>query len=157
MEENKSLLNNDIVIDSVVLAHLKEAAGWAKFLGIAGFVMSGLVAIMGIGFGTFLSQIFTRYSYAAEGMGAIGGFMMVFYLIIAIVVFLVSRYLYLFAVKAITAVNSSDQEAVTAAFLNLKIYFRFVGVLTIIWLCFAVLAFLLGIIGLITAANTTAF
>src|SRR5215204_3889456 len=52
-------------IDAASRAHLSEAAKWAKFLAIFGFIMCGLLIIIGIFFGTFMST-FSSSPYGNE-------------------------------------------------------------------------------------------
>ena len=40
MAIENNLLENELLIDSVSQFHLKETAMWAKFLAIAGFIIS---------------------------------------------------------------------------------------------------------------------
>ena len=44
---NQNYLSNDLTLDAVANAHLKETAMWGKFLGITGMVVSVLFIIFG--------------------------------------------------------------------------------------------------------------
>ena len=92
MEQNQNLLNNELTIDPVAYAHLKETAMWARFLGILGFIMSGLLLLVALFAGSFLSS-FQRsagpYSGAENPLMSMGaGFITVLYIIIAAISFI---------------------------------------------------------------------
>ena len=76
------------------------------------------------------------------------GFIMVFYVIIAAVLFAMSLFLYKFGAKMQVALKTSDQDNLNLSLLNLKIYYRFAGIITIIYLGFLFLA----VIGVAIAA-----
>ncbi len=149
MEQQKNLLENELIIDSTITGHLKETIMWAKFLGIAGYIISGLIAVGAIVVTTFLTRQTGRYSGSSD-MGIVtGGSVMVVYLLVAAVVFFMSRFLFQFAKKAQTALRTSDQENLASAFKNLKVYFRFAGIISILGVIFSIL----GAIGLMLAAS----
>lgn len=138
MEQHDNLLENDLIIDSISAGHLKETALWAKFLAIIGFIMSGLSVVGALLMGSFFSRI---SGFAASST--------IIYIIMAAVIFFISRFLLQFARKAQAALKAADQESLTAAFKNLKIYFRYTGILAVISLIFAVL----GAIAITLAAS----
>ena len=51
-EQNQETSLFGFGIDQSSRAHLSEAAKWAKFLAIVGFVMCGLIVVMAIFFGS---------------------------------------------------------------------------------------------------------
>ena len=58
MEHNPNFLSNELTVDAAAQNHLKETAMWAKFLGIAGFVMSAIILLIAIFAGTFSQQAY---------------------------------------------------------------------------------------------------
>jgi Family of unknown function (DUF5362) len=58
-----------------------------------------------------------------------------------------SLFLFRFASKMKAALYNTDQESLNASFMNLKVLYRFMGIITIIYLVFIVLALVLGIAG----------
>ena len=147
MNNEENLIETELIIDSTINAHLKEAAAWGKFLGIIGFVYSGLIAVGAIFAATLLSNLSGNYSSGVGGLLA-GGSVGIIYLAIAGVVFFMSMYLFRFAKNNQVALKINDQDALTASFNHLKIYFRFAGIITVIALIFTVL----GVIGVMLAA-----
>lgn len=145
METNQNLLSSELHIDPIGYVHLKETAMWAKFLAVVGFVVSILLIIVALFAGAFLGKLSSTYGSAAP---ISGGLMKVLYLIIAAIYFFMSLYLFRFAVKMKTALGSNDQENLNGSFLNLKMVYRILGIIMIIYI--GLLA--LGIIAMIGVA-----
>jgi len=142
-------------IDATSRAHLSEAAKWAKFLAIFGFIMCGLLVIIGIFFGTFMSTFSSgpygnEYSNSAVFGGSLAVVMIVVYVGIAVLYFFPCLFLLRFANHMRNALNTNEQLTLNSSFQNLKIMFRYVGILTIVLISFYALAFLIGIM---TAAS----
>jgi hypothetical protein len=87
---------------------------------------------------------------AIAGFGWLFSF---FYLLIALVYFFFSLYLYQFGDKIKKGIGFADSVSVTAAFGKLKSFFKLWGILTIIALAFMALCFVIGIIVAVTAAS----
>jgi Family of unknown function (DUF5362) len=131
-------------IDQSAKAHLAEAAKWAKFLAIVGFVMCGLLVILSFFIGTVFSSMGSYSDYESSGLGV---FVTVLYLGIGVLYFFPCLFLFRFAINMTAALNANDQLTLNRAFQNLKIMFRFVGILTIIVLSLYILAFVFGMLG----------
>jgi len=148
MDTNENLLNNDLQIDPSSMIHLKETASWAKFISITGIVCSILLGIAAFFVGAMISRYssnpYSRYGSAAE-VGS--GILTVIYLVMAVIVFFVSLFLNRFATKMRLALDTSDQSALTLAFQNIKVYFRIIGILLIIYIAFLLLALLASVLG----------
>lgn len=153
-EQNQETSLFGFGIDQSSRAHLSETAKWAKFLSIVGFVMCGLIILAAFFVGTFLATMTSSYNQGynsaglTKGMGAV---VTVFYIGIAVLVFFPYLFLFRFATRMKTALNTNDQLTLNTSFQNLKIMFRYVGILTIVMLSFYALAILMIII---TAATT---
>jgi hypothetical protein len=146
METENNLLENELFIDNVAQVHLKETAMWAKFLAVAGFVISALIAIGAIFAGTMFNKL-TAGMPGGQGAGMMtGGVIMVMYLLIAAVAFFMALFLFRFGVKMKASLITSDQETLNLSFQNLKIYYRFAGIITIICMVFILLALLVGVV-----------
>ncbi|MGQ1784104.1 MULTISPECIES: hypothetical protein [unclassified Saccharicrinis] len=112
------------------LKFLKTGAGWAKFIAIIGFIFVGLIAFGGLIFGIV-------FSFIGDGMfpvpmpfpPAIFSFL---YLILALIYFFPVFYLYKFSSKAYEAVVTLTSKNLEIAMLNLKSYFKFIGILIIV-------------------------
>lgn len=148
LPDNENLIDTDLIIDSAVKTHLKETAGWGKFLAIIGFVYSALIALGAIFAATIVAQLSGSYSARNEGLLA-GGSVAIIYMGFAGIVFFMSMYLFRFAKKTQVALQSNDQADLTESFRNLKVYFRFAGIITVIALIFTIL----GVFGIMLAST----
>jgi hypothetical protein len=143
-DQNSSVFG--LKIDPNSQSHLADGAKWAKFLAIIGFVMCGLIALLGVFFSSIFSTLSNRYNefgndraYATgAGIGAA-----IVYVGIAVLYFFPSLFLYRYADKMKKALATNDQDELNSSFQNLKIMFRYVGILTIILLAFYTIAFLI--------------
>jgi hypothetical protein len=156
-EQNQETSLFGFGIDQSSRAHLSEAAKWAKFLAIVGFIMCGLIVIIAFFAGSFLAMMSNSYNDGYRSpvrlTGGMGGVVIVFYVGIAILFFLPYLFLFRFATRMKTALNTNDQLTLNSSFQNLKIMFRYVGILTIVLLSFYALIILMVII----MAATTGF
>ena len=148
MESNQNLLSSELQIDSVAAAHLKETAMWARLLAVVGLVLSILIGIVGLFAGSMMATMTRNFNGTGEAaaLGALGsGVITIMYLIIAAVYFFLSLFLFRFAVKMKQALLASDQENFNASLLNLKLVYRTMGIIMIIYLSFLALALIAGI------------
>jgi uncharacterized membrane protein YjgN (DUF898 family) len=141
-------------IDQTSKAHLWEAAKWARFLAIIGFIMCGIIAIIGI----FAGSIFSTFSSKYDDYGGASAFgsgmavvMIVMYVGIAVIYFFPCLFLLRFANHMKNALSTNDQITLNTSFQNLKIMFRYVGIVTIIIISFYILFILFAIL---TAMST---
>ncbi len=134
-------------ITPAIRAFLSEIARWANFLAIIGFVMIGLLVFIAIFagsvFGMLSSQLGDAGAFGALG----GGFITVFYLVIAGIYVFPVLYLYRFASYMKLALRQDNQEALTSSFENLKSHYKFIGILMLITLGLYAFAILITIIG----------
>lgn len=107
--------------------YLNSAGGWAKFMAIVGFVGSGITAIVGIIMFISLSRVSSRY-----GSGMINPAVSLLYLIIAGLYFLPCLYLFNFGAKIQQTCRQEDGYTTSQAFNNLRLCFRFMGIMTIV-------------------------
>ncbi|MES1222910.1 MAG: DUF5362 family protein [Bacteroidota bacterium] len=152
MEENQNTSLFGLSIDPAAKAHLSEAARWARFLAIVGFVIIGLIVIVGV----FVGALFGSMTRGLAGndlnnVGAAGGvmgsFLIVIYICAAALYFFPCLFLFRFATKMKTALAANDQETLNTSFQNLKKLFRFVGIMTIIVLAFYAIILVFGLLG----------
>jgi Family of unknown function (DUF5362) len=142
MEQNQDSSLFGLTIDPISKNHLAEAARWARFLAIVGFIMCGLIVLAGVFAGSIFSSMgnsFGRYESGGEvtnAMGAMTTMMAIFYIVLALLIFLPYLFLYRFGSRMKTALASNDQNILNSSFQNLKIMLRYVGIFTIIGLSF---------------------
>ena len=143
MENEKSIFN--LELDAIAKNHLTDTAKWARFLAIIGFI--GLVLIL-------VASIIVSASSAtqdpfgdpvdrtADIAGSIIGA-----LIVVALYFFPCYFLLKFSSKMKIAIASDDVVSLNEALKNLKVTFRYVGVLTIIFLALFLIGVLAGLAG----------
>jgi len=137
----------ELQIDHNGSAFLKEAAKWAKFLAILGFIFCGLYVCFALFAGSIMAA-FSRIPGANAGLGIGGTFISIIYIAVALLYFFPCLYLYNFAVKIAAALRENNQEQLNLSFKNLKSCYRFLGILAIIGLGFALLGVIIALISL---------
>ena len=150
MEQNITPNVFTLQIDNTNTAYLSEAARWAKFLSIVGFIFCGLIAIAAFFASSLLATYFSQIG-ATDATGELTSasttFLTIYYLIIAVIYLIPTLYLFKFASKMQAALRNNDQVNLTLSFSNLKACFKFWGILFIIALCFFAIAIVVVVIG----------
>lgn len=127
-----------LTIDPVTKTHLSETARWARFLSIFGMIVLALGLIVSL----LASTVFTRFFGFPTGveddtnttLGALRIGMVVGMLLLSAVIFFPLLFLLRFANAMRRAIAANDQGRLNEAFQNLKVYFRYLGILVIIFL-----------------------
>ncbi len=145
MENSNNLFS--LSVDPVTKSHLSDASKWARFLAITGMVSLALLILAGIFLAAQISK--TSGDFGGEGFetnsglgAAMGVGVIIMYLVISVIWFFPLLFLLRFANQAKTAIDSNNQEQLNSAFQNLKICFRYVGIVTIIGIALYLLAFI---------------
>ena len=148
----------DLHIDPQSQSYLAQTARWARFLSIVGFVFCGLFVLWGIFAGSIMS-IFTKNITTQTGMpydpfaGVGAAFLMIGTVLIAALYFFPCLYLLRFSAKMKSALGTNEQNLLTQSFGNLKSFYRFIGILTIIGLSLFALELIFVIIFAIAATR----
>lgn len=132
-------LFNAVEIDQAGKANLAEAAKWAKFLGIIGIVVLGLLFLAGIAMfflGSTVLQQSPELQTIPFGGALVGG------------IYLLSGLLYVYPTWAMfkfgslmrAAVQTNNQATLNRALGYLKGFFKYLGILTVIIIAIYVLA-----------------
>ena len=147
-EQNQESTLFGFGIDQFSRSHLWEAAKWAKFLAIVGFIMCGLLAIAGIYLGSVVSSTspYEREYGSASVFAGLGVFVSVLYVGFAIIWFFACLFLLRFANHMKNALNTDDQATLNSSFQNLKIMFRYVGIIAIIVISLYILLILFALL-----------
>lgn len=147
-DQNTSLFG--LSIDQTSKVHLNEVARWARFLALVGFIVCGLIIVFGFFASSVLRMMMNRV-YGSELNGIDfekhGSILSFVYIGFALVYFFPCLFLFRFANKMNAALLTNDQGTLNKSFQNLKIMFRYVGILTIIVLSLYALTILLLIAG----------
>lgn len=142
MEDNRTLFS--LSIDPASKSHLIEAARWARILAFGGIVslvsvvVAGILQVLMFDRVTAVDDQFSRA--LQDGKYAI----VFFYLIILFIAFFPIYYIFRFSGQMRKAMYSNEQESFNEALLNLKLYFRFLGILTLIGFGFFILMIIIG-------------
>lgn len=149
MDQNQTLFS--VSIEPVTKSHLLDAARWARFLAIAGMVLLAL----GLVFSFLVATVWSdrenmRFTVNGREGEEVSTAMRIGYLVFMIlllaVFFFPLLFLLQFANRLRTALVANKQDDLNLAFLNLKRYFRYVGIILIIVLAIYGLTFLLAIL-----------
>ncbi len=124
---------------------LGEAARWAKFLAILGFIGVGIMVLTGLVASAMLGSLPGMDSEPFPP--AILAF---FYIAFALLYFLPILYLYRFAAHAQEAVRGSSTQELEVALANIKSHYKFIGILAVVLLGF----YALGIAFVVLAGLT---
>lgn len=132
----------ELQVDHELSSSLNDISRWAKFVGIAGFIFAGLFFLAAF----FIGKLFSSIMPFGSGMGAGGALVTIIYVILALLFFVPSLFVFNFGRKIQYAIRNNDQESLNSAFSNLKIRFKFVGIFYIVIFSIWVLSFLLGVL-----------
>jgi len=147
------------VITTTVLSpqdssNLQQTAKWGRFLAIVGFVMVGIMVLMTFSIGALFTRIFAMQAElsgmadmppapAEELMRNIGGIYTAMFLISAALYFVPSLLLYQYATRTLASLKGAfDPQKFSAGLNAQRQLFTFLGVLTIVMLCFYALGLL---------------
>ena len=133
---NNETSNPSFTISPGAKAYLTETARWGKFLAIVGFILTGLLVILGLFMGTIFDSMGQQ--------NPLGGWIGLFYAAFGLLYFFPSLYLFKYATKLKNAFATRNNEALTSAFENEKSMFKFMGILMIIMLGLYALIFIGG-------------
>ena len=147
MEANTATGLFELQVDHESTNYLKDAARWAKFLSIVGFICIGLFVLMALFAGSIVGTMYSSMGVGATG-GAFGGAAItIVYLLCALLYFFPCLYTFNFAKKMQDALRNNDQNLLNQSFRNLKACYRFLGILMVIGLCFWGLMIIFFIVG----------
>lgn len=135
--------NSVIELPDEIKMDLTTTAQWGKFLSILGFIIIGVIVLVA---GALLFS---------GGPGTIQGFstvtFIVTYLIVAVIYFFPTWYLFNYSIQVKRAITEDDQDKLVRAFQNLRRLFVYFGIITIVTVVFYLLAIIAvatgGIIG----------
>jgi hypothetical protein len=117
-----------VEIGEETLKHLNTARKWAMFLAIIGFIFLGIITVIGVIAGTFLT------AFGSDKLNSIlsGPLLIVPVLLIAVVYYFPGLFLFRFSKYSAHAVNTYDKNELHKAIKYLKSYFVYTGILIII-------------------------
>lgn len=158
MEENQEQFQpqpdpvlKEITLTQPARSFLLETSKWAQFFAILGFIFTGFIVIAALFMGSIMeslnhfSQMIPNDVTQDQPNGMIGSgisiFITLIYLLMALLYFFPSLYLYRFSSKTKHGIRSNADIEVEEGLKNLKSVFKFWGILTIIVLGIYLLSF----------------
>lgn len=129
-------------VEELSSSFLSETAKWAKFLSIVGFIIISLILVGGIALGITLSS--TPGFDMGGGFAGVSLIFTLIYFLIALLYFFPCLYMYRFSARMKNALLANNQEALNAAFGNLKSCFKFMGITTIVFIGLYLLSIIFG-------------
>lgn len=134
---------------------LREAAKWAYFLSILGYIMIGFFVVFALFAGVIFSSVGQMMPMGQMGMfsSSFGMIITFFYLLIAALYFFPIYYLNKFASNLKLAFKNNDSVTLGNSFEYLKSHYKFIGIMAIVTLSF----YALFVIGAIVVALAAAF
>jgi len=125
-----------IEIEQKTLDNLNTIRKWTMFIAIIGFILLGLLLIIGLIAGTFLSA----FKLGETGLGIPESLGLIVLFVVAVIYFFPVFFLFRFSKHTGNAVQTLNKEELHKAFKNLKSYVVYLGVLIIIGLSIYVMA-----------------
>jgi hypothetical protein len=141
MEDSSGL--SKIEIGKETLKNLNTARKWSMFISIIGFIFFGLIVLMGLLAGTFMSV----FSTANEGLIFPSWIYFLIFIVFVIIYLFPVLFLFRFSKYSGEAVVHHDNIKLSRAIRNLKAYFVSTGILIII-----IMIFYLGILAFMGAS-----
>lgn len=145
--QQEEIFETDLQLDMESRTYLKEAAKWARFLGILGFIGTGFILLTMLTVLYSSSQAFNVLGSSAAGLASMGmGVMLFIYLVLAVISFLVALFTYRFGQRTYRALLNDTQVDLRSGMSNLRLIFRTYGIIAVIYLSIIALAIIFSII-----------
>lgn len=127
-------------IEDNALKDLKITSKWAMFLAIVGFIGVGLLLIIGLFAGVFLSVFSKGDSYP----GFPEWLVYVIIVVSSVIYFFPVLYLYRFSRHTANAIKMLSNKELNKAFKNLRAYYVYIGILLIVVLVIYIAGFIVA-------------
>ncbi len=139
--ENNQELPAEFRIDQETGTNMNEIGKWAGFLAIVGFIMLALMIVFSFSI-LFITGPIPAGPY---GQSISRGVIFFLYILMAVVYFFPTWFLFRFADLMRKALKKADHALFGEAIRYLKSFFVFIGILTIIGLAIMFVAMLIGL------------
>jgi heme/copper-type cytochrome/quinol oxidase subunit 2 len=154
MEQQDDLF--DLHLDQQSVNYLHEASRWSRLLSIVGFIYCGLMVIFGLFFGSMVTRMMSMSGMGGTDAALTGVstvFLSFFITLMALIFFFPAYFLFNFSSKMRRALHNNDQASLTDSIKNLKSFFKFYGIIVIIFLSIYGLALISAIIGAMVGSH----
>jgi len=135
----------NITLNQTSISWLYQTTRWARFIAILGYVLIGFLVIVGIFMGfilSFLNQEMTNLTQSPQISSTV---LAIIYVSIAILYFFPIHYLFQFSNGFIKAYKDEDEDSLNASFQFLKMHYKFIGILMIVFLAIYIVVFVVAI------------
>ena len=129
----------ELIITDLMKESLSKMAYWGKLFGVLGFISIVLMVIGALVIMSISTDIGGFNGYNPGMLGFI-------YIILAVLYFFPSKYIYVFSKQCRLALNTNSQVKISDAFGNLASVFTFWGVFTAIIIGIYAVLFIFGIL-----------
>ncbi|MDR2757956.1 MAG: hypothetical protein LBB78_01085 [Spirochaetaceae bacterium] len=148
-------------ITETMIFYLKGASPWLQFLGILGFIVAGGTSFGGLVFiiagflgDTIFSRMLTDQFDTGYTTGLVSGIsllMGVFIILAGVISFFPARFTYNFGRKIKSFLQNNAERELELAFKNNKSLWKFIGIVTIIYLAFMPVMVIVSVIAAISS------
>jgi preprotein translocase subunit SecG len=147
MEQNQESSLFGLTLDGQSKNHLKEIAAWGRFLAVTGFIFGALFIIIALMVISRSSEINNAMSYRSSSnpflsVGGLGTGIAIMYFIMAVIFIVPSIFQLKFGNQMKTALAADDIDALNGSLTNMKITFRFWGIVAIVLLALFLISML---------------
>ena len=133
---------------AVMVEHLRKSRPWILFMAIMGIIGAAIMALSGLGelfFGTLLGSTREDFGNLADYGGASITITGLLYIIMAGVYIPAIVFLFRYAISIKRLLDTGNTESLENALAHQKSFWKYVGILTIVFLCFIILAIIIVI------------
>jgi hypothetical protein len=135
-----------IEMNAAMLKHLDTTRKWSKFFAVLGFIMLGLMVLLGFSFGIIMNMIPQSSPMPTTFPTVLFGLI---YLIFSVIYFFPLLFLYRFASAVKRGIRAGSGVEMENAFRHLRDHFSYMGVLTIVMLSMYIVMIVVVVIAVI--------
>jgi len=145
---DNSIGGNEFGLNDQAVAHLNETRKWTMFMSILGLVFLAIMFIGMFAMNALMSGVLGMYGMSdTQGSSAMPGVIMIVVLLVFMVIyFFPIYYLLQFSLQSKKAIETRDSQTLQNALRYLKMHYKYIGILMIIFISIYLLA---GIIALL--------
>lgn len=133
-EQEDATAHPQLIITEEIRSYIYDAAKWAHFLAIVGFVISGIMFLAALTLGSAMKSSPEVAAMMGELVKIGGTAITIVFIAYALAIFYPSLLLFSYAKKAKLGVLYGEQESLNDAFNKLKSLFKYWGVLVLIFI-----------------------
>jgi|GEM_PF-2547807 len=145
--------NSGFILPESTKKEMANLAKWARYISVSGFIIGGMIILFGVFTGLITLGLF-HLGVSAEILDNLPSWILIMiYIVVVSIYFIPLLLLFNFSVKAKAAIVFDSVEIFNGALNDLHQCLRFIGVITLTFICLYVLlrigvgiAFILGLL-----------